>query len=524
MMPEQGTLFAMPASECGGETIPEATAGAPKLKVVDRNQFKMLALDVDTLVGTDHKVRAIWELTGRLDLSKFLMGVRSKKGCPGREHNDPRLLVALWLYAYSEGISSARQVSRQMEYEPALRWLTGLEAINHTTLSEFRTAHQEALNDLFTELLAVLDTAGLVDLEQVMHDGTKIQAQGSGSSFRREKTVRTQLEKARQVVEELGDPEDEQKQSRRDAARQRVAREKVAVLEHALEELEEIRRTKHTVKEKADARVSVTEPEARRMKHGNDGGIAPSYNVQITTDAQQKVIVAVDLTQSSSDGEVALVNVVKAVEENLGRPPVQMVTDGGFTNQKNIVGLDHMEVDLIGSQADPEERKAAARHASGITEEFAGDRFQTVGEGGALVCPQGQRLELVGQSEKRGNTYDVYRAPGSVCRQCEFHAQCCPKGYERGRTVTLLVSEVPEVVEFRKKMETEAAKQAYKRRSEVAESPNAWIKEKFGIRKFRLCGLAKAGIEALWACLTYNVMQWIRLVWRKGNVVLPQAT
>ena len=76
---------------------------------------------------------------------------------------------------------------------------------------------------------------------------------------------------------------------------------------------------------------------------------------------------------------------------------------------------------------------------------------------------------------------------------------------------------------FREKMQTEAAKQAYQNRSAVAEFPNAWIKEKFGIRKFRLRGSVKAGIEALWACLTYNVMQWIRLLWRPNQQATMQG-
>jgi hypothetical protein len=48
----------------------------------------------------------------------------------------------------------------------------------------------------------------------------------------------------------------------------------------------------------------------------------------------------------------------------------------------------------------------------------------------------------------------------------------------------------------------------------VAEFPNCWIKEKIGLRKFRLRGMAKAKTEALWAVLTYDVMQWVRLSWR----------
>jgi transposase len=520
-MPDQETLIEMPAGESRAVAT-ERPGLDPKLKAVDRNQFRMLTLDVDTLVAADHKVRAIWELTGSLDLSRFLVGIRSQVGVAGREHTDPRLLVAVWLYAYSESISSARKASRQMEHEPGFRWLTGLEVINHTTLSDFRRGHKESLDELFTELLAVLEAAGEVDLEQVMHDGTKIQAQASPSSFRREKSLRQSMDNARRVVEALGDPDDEQKQSRRDAARQRAAREKAGVLEQALAELEEIRKSKRTVKEKAEARVSMTEPEARFMKHGNDGGIAPSYNVQITTDAKGKVIVGFDVNQCSSDASVSLLEVVNHIENNLGGRPSQMVVDGAYTGHDNIVELARAGVDLIGPLPDSKQRQAAARKASGIAEEYAGDRFARTPDGEGLTCPLGQRLDLVRINVKRENTYAVYQAPGSICSQCDGHVLCCPKGFEKGRSVSVLIEEAKDVVAFRTKMATDSAKQAYRKRSEVAETPNAWIKEKIGIRKFRLRGLEKIGMEILWACVTYNVMQWIRLVWRKGKAEMLQ--
>ncbi len=74
--------------------------------------------------------------------------------------------------------------------------------------------------------------------------------------------------------------------------------------------------------------------------------------------------------------------------------------------------------------------------------------------------------------------------------------------------------DAPEVARFIAKMETEEAKQIYKQRGAVAEFPNAWIKEKIGLRQFRLRGLIKVGMEALWACFAYNIKQWIRLRWR----------
>ena len=119
--------------------------------------------------------------------------------------------------------------------------------------------------------------------------------------------------------------------------------------------------------------------------------------------------------------------------------------------------------------------------------------------------------------------HEVYRAQACDCQACEFRQQCCPKGFQNGRIVSLLTSEPPQMTAFREKMQMPEAKKACQRRGPVAELPNAWIKEKFGICKFRLRGLAKASIEALWACLTYHVMQWIRLVWRQGQQVAMQT-
>jgi transposase len=523
-MTEQVVLLEMPeASEPATAANGQESTAPLKLRVLDRSQLRMMTLDVDSLIGPDHKARALWDLSGTMDLTAFCEDIRSQVGRPGRQHNDPRLLVSLWLYAYSEGISSARELSREMEHEPGLRWLANLEVVNHTTLSDFRKDYRKGLDEVFTQLLAVMEGAGLVNLDRLMQDGTKIQAQASGNSFRREKTVRERLQRAREVVAELGDPDDEEKPARLQAARRRAAQEQVQRLEAAVRELQEIQRTKHSDKEKAEARVSITEPEARMMKHGNDGGIAPSYNLQLTTDAQEKVIVNQALTTSSSDGSVNLSEVVEQVEAKLERKPNQIVADGGYTNQKNIIDLANAEVDFIGSLPDKEVRQAASLKAAGIAEEFSGDQFTKVTEGNALRCPAGKELNYRQTQHKRGNGYEVYQAQGSDCRACEFCQQCCPKGFQNGRIVSLLISEPPQVIAFREKMQTPEAKKAYQQRGPVAESPNAWIKEKFGIHKFRLRGLAKASIEALWACLTYNVMQWIRLVWRQRQQVTMQT-
>src|SRR5204863_6835243 len=106
-------------------------------------------------------------------------------------------------YAYSGGVSSAREIERRCEYHPAYQWLTGLEAVNHHTLSDFRVQHQAALDELFAQVLGVLSSDGLIRLERVMHDGTKVKALASGKSFRREVRLREHLEQALQEMQKV---------------------------------------------------------------------------------------------------------------------------------------------------------------------------------------------------------------------------------------------------------------------------------------------------------------------------------
>ena len=147
---------------------------------------------------------------------------------------------------------------------------------------------------------------------------------------------------------------------------------------------------------------------------------------------------------------------------------------------------------------------------------FSIGRITTAG----TMCPAGKPLDYIGQSRKRGNHYRQYHAHGADCRVCEFQAQCCPRAAWKGRTVSRLEWENEVVARFRSKMAREEAQNIYRQRGRVAEFPFAWIKEKFGLRKFRVFGILKARTEAVWACLAHNVMIWKRLVWAKA---LPQA-
>lgn len=478
----------------------------PRFKPINREQMVMRVVDVEKLVDQGHPVRAIWEFVGRLDLSSFCEQIRAVEGVRGRPTHHPRLMICLWIYAYSRGVSSGRDIARLCEHDPAYQWLTGMKVVNHHSLSDFRVDHGEALNQLFVQILGVLTLEGLIDLERVMNDGTKIKTWASKGTFRGEKRVKEHLEIARRHIAEVEASSDEDTNRRAVKARGRAAREKQQRLESAEAEFKKIRASQsegRTKKEggtkKEEIRVSETEPEARIMKH-RDGGFAPSYNAQISTDRLCGVIVGVGLSQSPTDYE-ELLGSVDRVEQNTGKLPVQVVADGGYTSGNNIHWMRERGVDFI-APVDDMGDEAFSRQA------FVYDEGTN-----SYTCPAGKTLPYKGK-ERRGKSLRYrYRGSALDCKACPFKMQCCPKNKKQGRSVMRSEYE-PEIESHAAKMQTEEAKLIYKQRGQTAEFPSAWIKEKLGVRRFRVRGLIKAGLEIIWACVTYNIQQWIRLRWR----------
>jgi transposase len=480
--------------------------GQPLIRYVNRQQMSWRAVDVEKSIEEDHLARAIWELVGRLDLRYFYAGIESSADEGGRPAYDPQLLISLWVYAYSLGIGSAREVARRCEYDPAFQWLTGLEEVNYHTLADFRVEKQEELDELFTQVLGTLSKEGLVTLKQVMQDGTKIRALASTRSYQRDATLREHLERARQRVQEMGDPRNEEASSKTKQARARARQEQHQRLERAVQELEKLQASKQGEKAKGKVRVSTADPEARVMKQ-SDGGLALSYNAQISSDAAHGLIVGVAVTQDANDS-AQLIPAVERLEQRFKKKPQQMVADGGYTTRDNIEKMAGREIDFLGSMGREELPSGAT-----APNRLPPSAFVYQPETNRYVCPEGKLLRPQGRyrgKKKRGIVAHWYEAKFSDCQPCLRKPECCPENQSQGRGVIRRV-ETAVVQSFREKMATAEAQREYRRRGRVVEFCHAWIKSKLGLRQFHVRGLMKVQTELLWACLTYNLQQWIRL-------------
>src|SRR5215211_3290330 len=239
----------------------------PRLRTVDRQQL-IPAMPLEQLLDADHQARLVWDFCLGLDLTPLYDRIRSRLGGPGHPALDPRIGVALWLYATLEGVGSARALDYLCAHHNAFRWLCGGVSVNYHTLADFRIDHVDFLDGLLTHSVAVLRQQGLVDLNRVAIDGMRVRAGAGAASFRRRPTLEECLAEATEQVQRLREELKDDPgagQRRQQQAHERAARERDERLRQALERLPELE-AKKKGGEKEKARASGTDPEATVMK------------------------------------------------------------------------------------------------------------------------------------------------------------------------------------------------------------------------------------------------------------------
>jgi transposase len=431
-------------------------------------------MTLDQLIEPDHPARSVWRFVQGLDLTPLYQRIASRQHRAGRPASDPRVLVALWLYAILYGVLSARRLEELCTYHNAFLWLRGGVPLNHHMLSDFLVEHLDFLKQVFIHSVAALRKEGLVDLDRVGQDGMRVRASAGAASFHRQATLHKLLQEAQAEVQRLQEQlklppgstaasgqtqspevvaeqedEDEPPDSRADkpelskqqAAQVRAARERLHRAEQALKRLPEMA-AKKKADDKDEARVSSTDPQATVMKMP-DGGYRPAYNIHYASDCGHQVIVGVEVLTTGSD-QGQLKPMLTQVEKDLGKRPEEAVVDGGFVKLEEIEELQKGE-----------EGKTATKVYMPVPE---------------------------------------------------------PKDKKRDRYAPL-PTDSEAVAEWRQRMATEEAKEIYKQRAATAECVNAQARNR-GLVRLLVRGLQKVKAVALWYATVHNMV--------RGFALLPQ--
>ena len=330
-----------------------------RIRRAERGQAGFELVDLESLVVEDHPVRAVWSFVEGLDLGPLYDRIKARGETPGRPATDPQILLALWLYATVDGIGSARALDRLCVHHSIYRWICGGVSVNHTLLSEFRADSGDFLDQLLTSSLAALMAEGLVTLEEVITDGTKVRAAASRSSMRRvDRLAELQAqaeERVRMLRRELdADPaagERRRLQHRVKGAEDRARRIAAALAKRPAAAPKQKEQAVDTddpppdgtnSKKPKPPRMSTTDPDAKLMKMA-DGAVRPAYNVQVTSACG--FVVAIEAGEQRNDLGLAPAMVAQ-VERRCGTSPERLLADVGAMTAPNIVGFAQTHPDM----------------------------------------------------------------------------------------------------------------------------------------------------------------------------------
>jgi transposase len=299
---------------------------------------------LDEWIDAEHRARVVWAFVEGQDLSALYEQVRAVEGQAGRSAIDAMILMALWLYATLEGVSSARPLARLCQEHNAYRWICGGVSVNYHTLADFRVAHGEWLEEQRIQQVAALLAEGWVELKRTAQDGVRVRASAGAASFRRKRTLESCLQEAEEHLAALRREREANPavvSKRQQAAQERAARERQERITEALHHLSEVE-AKKPADDKDKARSSTTDAEARVMKMA-DGGFRPAYNGPFCTDTQSQIMVGVEVSNAGSD-QGLMVPMLDQVADHYGRYPDEALVDGGFVNKDDLEHLARPEI------------------------------------------------------------------------------------------------------------------------------------------------------------------------------------
>lgn len=432
----------------------QGLAGEVRLRTPERRQMELVPQCVDDFIAATHPVRTLAEVVEKLNWSVFCKGIKAREGVAGRDATDPKLLVALWLYAGIRGIGSARELARRCEESLPFRWLCGGVSVNHRLLSDFRTDHEEALDQLFTQVIAALVDKELVRVSRISQDGVRVRGSAGASSFHREERLRELLAESEKHVQEvkrqLHEPEKLASQAaRKKAAQQRAAEDRKKRVEQALAQLPELEERRQKRAKRAgqggygdkirtrELRVSTSDPEARVMKMSH-GGYHPAFNVQLASDVDSRAIVGVEVSNEGTDSAGLSEPMREQVQQRTGKPVKQHLIDGGYLHYEDLDRAHQQGVELF--------------------------------------------------------------VPAKGARKPE----------NRGRELEPKPGDSPAVLAWKHRMSSEEGKKIYKLRGATSETVNGDLRTYRGLTQMTVRGLHKARCVVLWCALAYNLMHFAK--------------
>lgn len=492
---------------------------APVFKPYQQRQLMAIPPTLEELVPAAHPVRVVNDVIDRLDLEPLLKAYHIR----GSSSYHPQMLLKILVYGYVINTYSSRKLASACRESVYMMWLSSMSYPDHNTINRFRGVRlKHALRDVFEDVVKLLAEEGLLSIEEVNTDGTKIEANANRYTFVWKKAIQTNKEKMKKQLSEiwdyaqsiareedkLPDPPDfttidsekvnaavdklNEKLSAREDVPKQVKNKLRYISQRYPQAIARYEQQEAVLGERNSYSKTDTDATFMRMKedHMLNGQLKPGYNVQISTSNQ--FIVNYTIHSNPTDTTTLSAHIAQH-EVSFGKAPAVLVADAGYGSEENYMLLEQtgttafVKYGMFDKEQNDNHNKKRP---------FAADKLFYNQEEDHYICPMGQQMNCIGTSTKRTSTgfeQTVKKYQAKNCAGCPLNGVCHKsKGnriIEINENLNRLKQQAYELLNSPQGIEKR------KKRCFDVEPTFGNIKQNHNFKRFLLRGKAKVEIE-----------------------------
>lgn len=491
----------------------------PVFKPYDQQQILAIPPTLEELIPKGHPVRTVNEIINKLNIEPLLKAYHIK----GSSSYHPQLLLKVLVYGYVTNIYSSRKLAAACKESVFFMWLSSMSYPDHNTINRFRGVRlKHALRSVFEDVVKLLAAEGVLSIEEVNTDGTKIEANANKYTFVWKRAIQTNKEKMKkqlteiwQYAQQIASDEDKMPEP---PDLSEISSDKVNA---TVEKLNEKLAGKENVDKKIKAKLgyitrnfpvniakyeqqeailgsrnsySKTDTDATfmRMKedHMLNGQLKPGYNVQISTSNQ--FIVNYTIHHNPTDTTTLGAHLAQH-EASFGAPPKILTADAGYGSEENYTLLEQKGITPFVKYGMFDKGQ---KENYGDKYPFAADKLFYNQQKDCYICPMGQQMNYIGNKTNKTSTgfkQTVKQYQAQNCGNCPMNGACHKSKGNR-------IIQVNEQLNLQKQrahqlLNSEEGIRRRKKRCYDVEPVFANIKQNHGFRRFMLRGTEKVEIE-----------------------------
>ena len=491
----------------------------PTFKAYNQNQILMLPPSLDELVPKEHPVRVVNDVINKINIQPLTEAYQSK-GCSSYH---PQMLLKVLVYGYVSNTYSSRKLETACKENINFMWLSAMNYPDHNTINRFRGVRlKDALRNVFDQVVQLLAKEGLLSIEEVYTDGTKIESVANKYTFVWKKAIQTNKEKMKkqlteiwQYAQQVANEEDnmppppdftkinlEKVQATVDTLNQ-ILNDKPEVSQKTKAKLRYVTKNYPTNIAKYEKQEEIlgernsyskTDSEATfmRMKedHMQNGQLKPGYNVQISTSNQ--FIVNYTIHPNPTD-TTTLKSHLEQHKTSFGNAPKIVTADAGYGSEENYELLEKNNITAF-VKYNMFDKKQNKNYDSKYP--FSQDKLFYNQDKDCYICPMGQEMHYIGDSKRKTSTgfeqiSRKYQAKN--CTTCPLNGVCHKS--KTNRIIEINMNLLRHKEKTYKLLNSQQGIEKRKQRCHDVEPVFGNIKQNHGFRRFMLKGKQKVAIE-----------------------------